>query len=179
MFSHLSEEYFHAWVNYLLSVLRPDGYLVFTTRGQIFISYLEHLHRDKSKVPEAQQEFVGKLLREVPVPEEIRRRYLNGDFQFYPLGADFLGEAFIPRSYMEKHFAPLLKGFTEEVQNVDQSVVVLKKNQSFFRRRNYRQAFANWRTPEYERFLRTESGICRTNDKRRIRRAVAQDVISV
>jgi len=103
VFSHLSEEYFHAWINYLLSVLRPGGYLVFTTRGQVFINHLEHLHKDKSQPHEVLKEHVRRLREEMPLPEEIRRRHLNGDFQFYPIGGageltpDFFGEAFIPR----------------------------------------------------------------------------------
>jgi 2-polyprenyl-3-methyl-5-hydroxy-6-metoxy-1,4-benzoquinol methylase len=133
VFSHLSEEYFHAWINYLLSVLRPGGYLVFTTRGQIFINHLEHLHADKSKPHEMLEEHVRRLLQEMPLPPEIRRRYLKGDFQFYPIGgageltSDFFGEAFVPKPYIEQHFRPFFIDFSEEVQNVDQSVVVLQK----------------------------------------------------
>ncbi len=133
VFSHLSEEYFQAWVNYLLSVLRPGGYLVFTTRGQFFINHLEHLHSKTEKPHEVLEEYVRRMLEELPSPEEIRRHYLNGEFQFYPIGgagectADFFGETFIPKRYIEQNFGPFFVDLTDDVQYVDQSVVVLRK----------------------------------------------------
>ena len=139
VFSHLSEEYFHAWINYLLGVLRPGGYLAFTTRGQFFINHLQHLHRDKDKPHQILEEHVRRLREEMPLPAEIRRRYLKGDFQFYPIGgsgeltSDFFGEAFIPRRYIEQHFRPFFVDFNEDVSNVDQSVVILQKPRSQLR----------------------------------------------
>ena len=133
VFSHLSEEYLHAWINYLLGVLRPGGYLVFTTRGQCFINHLEHLHRVKNKPNEMLQEHVRRLREELPLPEEVRRRYLNGEFQFYPIGGsgelttDFFGETFIPIRYIEQNFGSFFVDFNESIPNVDQSVVVLQK----------------------------------------------------
>jgi SAM-dependent methyltransferase len=133
VFSHLSEEYFHAWINYLLGVLRPGGYLAFTTRGQFFINHLEHLHKDTDKPHARLEEHIRRLREEMPLPEEIRRRYVNGNFQFYPIGgsaeltSDFFGEAFVPRRYIEQHFGPVFLDFNEEVPNVDQSVVILQK----------------------------------------------------
>ena len=133
VFSHLSQEYFHAWINYLLGVLRPGGYLVFTTRGQYFINHLEHLHHDTDKPHAMLQEHVRRLREDLPLPEVIRRRYLNGEFQFYPIGgsgeltSDFFGEAFIARRYIEQNFESYFVAFNEEVPNVDQSVVVLRK----------------------------------------------------
>lgn len=133
VFSHLSEEYFHAWINYLLDALRPGGYLVFTTRGQFFINHLEHLHKETDKPDEMLKEHIRRLREEMPLPKEIRRRYLSGEFQFYPIGgageltSDFFGEAFIPRSYIQKHLGSFFIDFKEDVPNVDQSVVVLQK----------------------------------------------------
>lgn len=133
VFSHLSEEYLHAWINYLLGVLRPGGSLVFTTRGQSFIDHLEHLHSKTNKPHEILQEYVRRLREELPLPEEIRRRYLNGEFQFYPIGgagectADFFGETFIPKRYIEQNFGPFFVDFNDNVLYVDQSVVVLQK----------------------------------------------------
>ena len=63
----------------------------------------------------------------------LRARHERGEFQFYPVGGageltpDFYGETFIPRSYLEKHYASILVDFTEEVPHVDQSVVVLER----------------------------------------------------
>jgi 2-polyprenyl-3-methyl-5-hydroxy-6-metoxy-1,4-benzoquinol methylase len=133
VFSHLSEEYFHTWINYLLGVLRPGGYLAFTSRGQYFINHLEKLHKETDKPHEMLQEHIRRLREEMPLPEEIRRRYLIGEFQFYPIGGaaelttEFWGETFIPRPYIWHHFQSYFVDFKEDVPNVDQSVVVLRK----------------------------------------------------
>jgi 2-polyprenyl-3-methyl-5-hydroxy-6-metoxy-1,4-benzoquinol methylase len=132
VFSHLSQEYFHAWIDYLLSILRPGGYLIFTTRGQFFINHLEHLHNVRSEAHQMLEEHIRRLREEMPSPEEIRRRYMKGEFQFYPIGgsgeltADFFGETFIPRSYVEQHFDRFFVEFNEHVDHVDQSVVILQ-----------------------------------------------------
>jgi len=136
VFSHLSEEYFKAWVEYLLKVLRPGGYLVFTTRGEYFIKHLEHLHQQADESHHMLEEHHRRLRQEMPSPTEIRRRYQNGEFQFYPIGgareltSDFFGEAFIPRRYVEQKFGPLFVDFNDGLPNVDQSVIVLRKPES-------------------------------------------------
>ncbi len=133
VFSHLSEDYFKAWIGYLLASLRPGGYLAFTSRGRLFIDHLEKLHGDSARENDPLQEHHRRLREEMPSPSEIRRRYEAGDFQFYPIGgageltSNFFGEAFISRRYMEDHFGPLLIDFNESVPHVDQSVIVLQK----------------------------------------------------
>jgi SAM-dependent methyltransferase len=133
VFSHLSQEHFHVWTDYLLTLLRPGGYLVFSTRGHFFINHLEHLHKDMSRPHEMLEEHNRRLREEMPLPEEIRRRYMNGEFQFYPIGGagelttDFFGETFIPRSYIERCFSTFFVDFNEEIKNVDQSVIILRK----------------------------------------------------
>jgi 2-polyprenyl-3-methyl-5-hydroxy-6-metoxy-1,4-benzoquinol methylase len=133
VFSHLSEEYFAAWIGYLLTLVRPGGYLAFTTRGDSFINHLDRLHKDSSNIPDTLVEHVRRLRDEMSPPEEIRRRYRAGEFQFFPIGGtaeltpDFFGEAFIPKQYVERKFGAFLLDFDENVPNVDQSVVVLRK----------------------------------------------------
>jgi len=79
------------------------------------------------------EEHIRRLREEMPVPKEIRRRYLNGAFQFYPIGGsdelstEFFGETFIPKAYIMQHFGSFFVDFTEDIPNVDQSVVVLRK----------------------------------------------------
>ena len=59
--------------------------------------------------------------------------YASGEFQFYSTGgggeldSDFYGETLIPRIYFEKKYGSQLVSFTEDVENVDQAVVVLRK----------------------------------------------------
>lgn len=134
VFSHLSGDYFHAWVTYLMRLLRPKGHLVFTTRGHQFLDFLELLQEDSNPPPEQLREHLERLRRRLPMPRELRRRHANGEFQFYPIGgageltSDFFGETFIPRSYIERIYGSALIDFTEAIPNVDQAVVVLQKD---------------------------------------------------
>jgi len=128
VFSHLSEQFLRAWLTYLMGCLRPGGHLVFTTRGRQFIDQLEQVHREAFSIH-------SYLREKLPPPQEVRERYLKGEFQFYPTGegdeltSDFYGEALIPPRYIETNYRSALVDFTEEVPDVDQSVVVLKKTQ--------------------------------------------------
>ena len=71
----------------------------------------------------------------LPAPDEIRNRYVNGEFQFYPvigndqLTTDFFGETFIPKEYILRHYGELLVDFDDQVPWVDQSVVILKSRE--------------------------------------------------
>jgi hypothetical protein len=125
VFSHLSEEYQNAWFDYLLSCLRPGGYLVVTTRGHQFIEILKSYHS---------QHLVNRLTTNLPMPEVLSARYAAGEFQFYSTGGTacelqsaFYGEAIIPRAYFQKKYGPQIVDFTENVPYVDQAVLVLQK----------------------------------------------------
>lgn len=126
VFSHLSEPFLRAWLTYLMDCLRPQGHLVITTRGRQFIDQLEQVYREPFSLH-------SYLREKLPSPAEVRKRYLKGEFQFYPTGggeelaSDFYGEALIPREYFEINYPSALVDFTEEVLDVDQAVVVLKR----------------------------------------------------
>ena len=126
VFSHLSEQCMRAWVAYFMDCLRPNGFLIFTTRGHQFIEQIDQLHRENSP-------FHARLREQLPTPNVLRERHLKGELQFYPIGGageltpDFYGETFIPRSYFETHYGSVLVDFTEEVPDVDQSIVVLRR----------------------------------------------------
>jgi len=127
VFSHLSEEYALAWLDYLFERLSPDGHLVFTTRGEAFMANHERMHETGASPTSY------ALLDKLPRPEQLRARYLKGEFQFYPTGGgdeltpDFYGETLIPRSYIEKRYRSSLVDFTEEVKDADQAVFVLRR----------------------------------------------------
>lgn len=133
VFSHLSEQYFHDWINYFLSVLKPGGHIVFTTRGRTFIDALRRRHADGQATAPELAEHVRRLTEMMPAPDEISQRYERGEFQFYPIGGSaeltpsFFGEAFIPESYFKKHFPREFVSFVEGVRYVDQSIIVLRK----------------------------------------------------
>ena len=117
--------------------LKPNGYLVFTTRGHKFIDNLEPLQRDSNSQDGTLREPRTRLQWQLPAARELRRRHLQGEFQFYPIGtagqltSDFFGEALIPRSYIERAYGSSLVDFSENVPDVDQSIVILQKNRSW------------------------------------------------
>jgi 2-polyprenyl-3-methyl-5-hydroxy-6-metoxy-1,4-benzoquinol methylase len=127
VFSHLSEEYFQRWVSYFMSLLKPEGYLVFTTRGRDFIGHLEYLHQSGSK---------SYLVQNLPHPSHILDRYEKGEFQFYPcagggeLTDNFYGEAFIPKQYMKEHYPAYLVDFADNITWQEQNIVTLRKPSS-------------------------------------------------
>jgi GT2 family glycosyltransferase/predicted nucleic acid-binding Zn-ribbon protein len=133
VFSHLSPDYFHAWMNYLLSLVRPSGHLVFTTRGRAFIDHLDYLRRNKIDAPEVLRQYFESL-KIMAAPDEIRRRYAAGEFQFYlagggdELSSEFYGEAIVPKSYIAQYFGSSLVDFRDDV--VNQSIIVLRKEGS-------------------------------------------------
>lgn len=126
VFSHLSPQATEAWLKYLMELLLPGGFLVITTRGSAFITYLKNEQRKKNV------SFIAEIM---PPAEELSARYENNEFQFYPLGGggelslDFYGETIIPRSYFDENYGSVLIDFTESVPYVDQSVIVLQKKQ--------------------------------------------------
>ena len=123
VFSHLTEEYARAWIDYLLDQLKPGGYLVLTSRGSIFIDYLDRIRRENADQT--------AVMEQLPAAGELRRRYERGEFQFYPAGgraeltSDFYGEAFIPRNWIEKSYRSELVDFDES--GLDQSVIILQR----------------------------------------------------
>ncbi len=122
VFSHLSEDYFKAWVEYLLGLLEPGGFLIFTSRGLEFISMLEEFQKRGLK---------ADLRHNLPLPSVIRERYEEGRFQFYPIRAGqvltetFYGEAFIPTPYVARLFACQFVLSTDLVTRVDQTIFIL------------------------------------------------------
>ena len=130
VFSHLSEQTAHAWIEYFAGLLAQDGMLIVTTRGRNYLDTLEHLRA----VPP--QDFHQQdLIRRAPPQAEIERRYAAGEFVFFGTGGggelheDFYGEAIIPPRYASKfeQFGLRLESFREDVPLIDQAVIVLRK----------------------------------------------------
>jgi hypothetical protein len=127
VFSHLSEQYFNSWINYLLSHLGEDGRLVFTSRGDQFIKYLPALEQHRKS--KGEQSYL-------PPPADIATRYAKGEFQFYPgdgggeLSAAFYGEAFVPEAYIRDAFPGCVTAVSESVPGVDQKVFVLRASET-------------------------------------------------
>jgi len=123
VFSHLSEDYFNAWIPYLLSLLRPEGRLVFTSRGNAFLNRMEA----QSKKPGwKQKEIFGDL-------PALRARHAAGKFIFLrnrgdnaALSGSFFGHALVPKAYFERNYPGCLVEFAEPVPGLSQAVFVAR-----------------------------------------------------
>lgn len=110
VFSHLSEEASKAWISEFHRLLKPGGYVAFTTRPISFIDYCEHLARSKDGIVD--QRYQEKLASMFPVGEAdaCRNAYASGQYVFKGIGGggvreeSFYGEAFIPVGWIERYF---------------------------------------------------------------------------
>lgn len=105
VFSHLAEQVALEWVEEFSRVLRPGGYLAFTTRHESFFDYLVSLVADTSS--EGYRKALGRMFSDLP---GARTRYSAGEFIFSnspgvtgggPRDGSYYGEAFIPKLYVE------------------------------------------------------------------------------
>jgi SAM-dependent methyltransferase len=142
VFSHLSEGALEGWLRHLGELLVPGGRVIFTTRGAAQIDWIRRLRR---RAPlNALRTLLGgnrnlhddNLVRLLPHPDEIERRYRKGELQFYPTGGggeltdNFYGETWIPEAWLRERHASL--GFSScqffsEFATVNQCVFVLEK----------------------------------------------------
>jgi hypothetical protein len=124
VFSHLAESSFIKWTVYLLTLLKGNGTLIYTTRGTEFINYVEKMEID-------QQYWYGSKF--LPDSKIIRNKFSEGEFQFYQTGGggellkSFYGETFIPRNYIMEHHKEYSVEIYECLENIDQTVVVVRK----------------------------------------------------
>lgn len=142
VFSHLSKAACETWLLHLGTLLVPGGTLVITTRGKQQIDWIRTLHRRarwgflinllRGK-PDGHEDNLVKLL---PDPDILERRYAAGEFQFYSTGGggelteNFYGETWIPERWMRERHHEL--GFSRcefypEFDTVNQCVFVLVK----------------------------------------------------
>ena len=136
VFSHLSEPYSRAWLDYLLTLLRPGGHLVLTTLGEDFITDLATIKAQSDDYINSQkQPGVAEYLRQLrnfPDTLVMRDRFRAGEFHFFHVENsmhidDCTGETLIPKSWFETHYDSYFVSFEEDAADFRQSVVVLKK----------------------------------------------------
>lgn len=135
VFSHLSQEYTAAWIDYLLTQLKGNGRFVFTTRGDRFISDMTAIKAQTEEFVEAQTvggagSYLKQLRATFPDPSILRARYDAGEFQFFPLTdtrlpEDCTGETIIPRRWFEERYGDRLVGF-EQNADAQQAIVTLR-----------------------------------------------------
>jgi len=137
VFSHLSEKYTFAWIDFLLDQLKPNGRLVFTTRGHDFIRDISHIKMQTEEFIEAQTvggtgAYLKQIRQTFPDPEVMRLRHEAGELQFFPLNhsrlpEDCTGETIIPRGYFVKRYGDRLVSFDESVEHFRQAVITLRR----------------------------------------------------
>ena len=121
VFSHLSEDYFNAWMPHLLSLLRPGGRLVFTSRGEAF---LDRVEAQSARPGWKQKKAFGDV-------GALRSRYARGEFIFVrnrdddaALSGSFFGHALVPRGYFESRYPGRLLEFRQHVPGLSKAVFV-------------------------------------------------------
>lgn len=122
VFSHLSEVAFRAWIPHLISLLAPQGVLVFTTRGREFLDYIERMNIN----PEIFGDYGA-----------IRKKLDEDNFLFFrnrsdddvTLSGNLFGQAFATRPYIEKYYrdAGVIE-FAEMVPHINQLIVSIRKS---------------------------------------------------
>lgn len=109
VFSHLSEASCKAWIEEFGRILKPGGYVAFTTRDPSFFGYLQWA-RDQGDKVSGYTFALGQLF---PDLKDARRRYEQGEFvhgtsQGVSGGGvrneTFYGESFIPADYVKRTF---------------------------------------------------------------------------
>jgi SAM-dependent methyltransferase len=101
VFSHLAEEPFRRWLREFARVLRPGGFVFFTTLKEAHVDAWKHRRREAAH---------GAALKAVGfTPRSWRKRASSGHVLFVPTGGGgtlesptFYGETIVPRAYMER-----------------------------------------------------------------------------
>ncbi|MEZ2419351.1 methyltransferase domain-containing protein [Luteibacter sp. RCC_6_2] len=109
VFSHLSEASCVAWIGEFSRILKPGGYVAFTTRDPSFFAYLEWARNQGDNIS-GYTKALGELFADLG---DARARYDRGEFvhatsQGVSGGGvrneTFYGESFIPAAYVERQF---------------------------------------------------------------------------
>jgi 2-polyprenyl-3-methyl-5-hydroxy-6-metoxy-1,4-benzoquinol methylase len=130
VFSHLSENMAVQWIKELTRVLKPGGFLIFTTQMRSFIEYCRQIRSG-----ELLTDWHVALSKSFVDMESAYHDYDAGKFLFehHYTGPSapppFYGEALIPRGYIEKNWNRELEliEFSDDWENLPQAYVVLRK----------------------------------------------------
>lgn len=130
VFSHLSEAAFLAWMHEFGRILKPGGFIAFTTRNEGFMDYCASLNARRGELSGYQ----FALATAVGGDADLRKRYHAGEFVFVnshgvngggSMNESFYGEAFVPETYVQIHLA-------DEFELVDCKLISQKYDQAFF-----------------------------------------------
>jgi len=134
VFSHLSEASCVAWIEEFCRILKPGGFVAFTTRDPSFFGYLEWA-RDQGDNISGYTRALGQLFADT---KDARARYLRGEFihatsQGVSGGGvrneTFYGESFIPAAYVKREFGKNFDMVTDhfDPKRYDQRFFLLRK----------------------------------------------------
>jgi SAM-dependent methyltransferase len=130
VFSHLSPMASEKWIAEITRLLKPGGVVCVTTQGRTFIDYCASL---RGKPPESV--WHEYLQRSFPEPEQMYRRYDDGEFLYAPNGggpalpSEIYGDAIVPRGHVEKIWCRHLNliNFVDDRSYLPQALVVMQK----------------------------------------------------
>jgi SAM-dependent methyltransferase len=133
VFSHLSEPMANQWIEELCRILKPGGYLVFTTQMRSFIAYCDQVRNGP-----VTSDWHLALSRSFTDMESAYGAYDAGQFLFEhqytgpQAPPPFYGDALVPRGYIEKHWTSglELKVFSDDWATLPQTFVAMQKKQA-------------------------------------------------
>lgn len=132
VFSHLVEHAALSWINELSRVLRPGGLLIVTTHGPWV---MDNVNSVRSGVRKACNKWEEGIVSNWPDVAPLLEKYNAGEFVFIPnrqspLPTNIYGNAFIPRSYVERVFGQYMefRDFVCDRSRISQAAFVLKKS---------------------------------------------------
>jgi SAM-dependent methyltransferase len=134
VFSHLSEASCVAWIDEFQRILKPGGFVAFTTRDPSFFGYLEWARNQGDSVS-GYTKALGQLFDDF---SDARARYSRGEFvhatsQGVSGGGvrneTFYGESFIPSRYVKRRFGDKfeIKAEAFDGSRYDQRFFLLRK----------------------------------------------------
>ena len=129
VFTHLSEPVHRHWMLELARVLQPGAIFTLTVSSRRFVDALE-------AVPdETGSGYQWALHAYAARAEEFRSSYDRGDFVYLPTGGgafrgpEDYGDALVPRSYLEAHWAPYfaIREYIDDPSRFWQAVVIAQR----------------------------------------------------
>jgi SAM-dependent methyltransferase len=125
VFTHLPEKMHLHWMQELARVARPGCVFGLTLEPRRFIDFIAGIP------PYTQRRWQKFLLAHKPRLKDFAKAYDSGDFVFMPTNEgfeDIYGDAMVPLSFIEKHWAPYFKvrAYVDEPRN-SQAVLVVQR----------------------------------------------------
>jgi lipopolysaccharide biosynthesis protein len=135
VFSHLSEQAHISWVEEFHRILRPGGFLAFTTQARRFLAWTQTL---RNQAEEGLSNWELSLRGAFKETDRAIQDYDSGRFVFAATGggeyrpSSFYGEAAIPEAWLRARWGDkglALRAFIDDPTRCPQAAVVMQKHQ--------------------------------------------------